>query len=341
MRPFVCSPASPSTLAKVARPVGLASMLLLQLLAGGAASAFGDVVFFGDSLTDTGNTCATVSGLGGGFVPGRCSNGPVWADDFVAALGLGSEATSSASGGSNYANGGARSTNLTDQIDAYTTANGGAADPDALHVVWLGGNDILFDVLFPSGGPGTMQAAAERIGAGIESLAAAGAQDFLVLNAPDVGLVYGSPLANPPFATGTSAFGEADRAVLTGLTIEFNAALDDVLAALTGVSVLTIDATGSFADIIDDPSAFGFSPAAVDSSSQSSPFPIACFADPACAADPQGAIADGFLIFDSVHPTTALHRLIARDAIAAVVPEPSTGLCLAIGLAILARRARS
>jgi outer membrane lipase/esterase len=166
-------------------------------------------------------------------------------------------------------------------VGAYTSAGSGAADPEALHVVWLGGNDVLFEVILGGSGSGAMQAAAGRIGAGIESLAAAGARHLLVANAPDVGRVYGNPILNPPFAQTSTPFGEADR-------------------------------------------------------SQSRAFPIACLADPACAADPEGPIADGFLIFDSVHPTTAVHRVIADGALAAVVPEPSTAACLALGLALLA-----
>jgi phospholipase/lecithinase/hemolysin len=198
-------------------------------------------------------------------------------------------------------------------------------------------------VILGSSGPGAMQAAAARIGAGIESLAAAGARHFLVANAPDVGRVYGNPLLNPPFAQTATPFGEANRAILTGLSLEFNAALAGVLGSISVESLVAIDVLGSFDAVIDDPEAFGFSQGAVDSDSQSRAFPIACLADPACAADPQGQVADGFLVFDSVHPTTALHRRIADGALAAVVPEPSTAACLALGLAMLAgqRGARS
>lgn len=321
-------------------PLLVFASLALPLALSAPARAYSDVVFFGDSLTDTGNTCAAFANAGVGFAEGRCSNGPVWADHFVQGLGLGAEATSSATGGSNHANGGARARDLATQIDAYTSGGSVAADPDALHVVWLGGNDVLFEVLQPPSGPGAMQTAAERIGAGIETLAASGARHFLVANAPDVGGSYGNPLQNPPFAASATPFGEAQRALLGDLTLEYNTALDAVLAALdVAGSVLTLDAAGPFANVLDDPAAYGFSPDAVDTTSQSEAFPIACLANPVCAADPQGAVADGFLVFDSVHPTTALHHLIAEQALAAV-PEPSTGLCVGLGLAALARRRR-
>jgi len=314
----------------------------VALVASSEALAFSSVVFFGDSLSDTGNTCAAVAGLGGGFAPGRCSNGPVWSDYLVAGLGLGSEATSSAAGGSNYANGGARTLDLTGQIDAYLSAEDGTADADALHVIWLGGNDVLFEVIAPSGDPDAMANAAARIGAGIESLAAAGARRFLVANVPDPGLAYGNPIFNPPFAAGPVPFAEGERAFLSGLTLELNTALDDVLGTLGTVgSVIAVDMFAPYRAVLDDPGALGFLERAVDSTSQAGTYPIACLVDPVCAADPHGAVADGFLVFDSVHPTSALHRLIADEALSAVVPEPSTAFGVGLGLAMLALRSRA
>lgn len=319
--------------------LALVSVLAALLLAPpGEARAYGDLVFFGDSLTDTGQTCASIASSAEGFAPGRCSNGPVWADYLVADLGLGAEAASSASGGSNYAVGGAASSGFAAEIDTYLAARGGTADPDALHVVWLGGNDILYEVTLFGQGPDAMQQAAHRIGDGIESLAAAGARHFLVANAPDVGRVFGDPLRNAPLGPGPTPFSEAERAELTALSLEFNAALDEVLGGVDVQTLLAVDVVGVFDALIAEPAASGFSADAVDSTSQSRAFAVACLADPVCAADPQGDVADGYLVFDSVHPTTALHRLIADEALARLVPEPSTALCLGLGLALLAAR---
>lgn len=321
-------------------PALAASLLLVSVASNGRAHPFGGAVFFGDSLTDTGNVCATVGALGGGYAAGRCSNGPVWADHLVQGLGLGDEATSSATGGSNYASGGSTSSSLAGQVDAYLAAGGGAADPNALHVIWLGGNDVLFEVLgFASGGPGAMQTAAESIGAGIERLSAAGARYFAVANAPDVGRAYGNPLLNLPFGAGSAPFSEAERVLLRSLSLEFNQALAGVLGSLPVDSLVAIDALAAFDAVIADPTAYGFPAAAVDASDPAHAFGRACLADPACAADPQGPVADGFLIFDSVHPTAAFHRTIANEALR-VVPEPSACLCIAAGLLGLGLRRR-
>lgn len=320
----------------------LAAALLVGPLAASAhAHPFGSLVFFGDSLTDTGNVCATLGALGGGYAAGRCSNGPVWADHLVQALGLGDEATSSASGGTNYAVGGSTSSSLAGQVGAYLAAGGGAADPAALHVIWLGGNDVLFEGLgIGGGGAGAMQAAAERIGAGIEQLSAAGARYFAVANAPDVGSAYGNPLLNRPIGSGTVPFGDAERERLRALALEFNDALEGVLAALSVDSLVAVDTLAAFDAVIADPAAYGFPSAAVDASDPAHPFALACLADPVCAADPGGAVADGYLIFDSIHPTTAFHRAIAQEALRLVVPEPSAALSIAAGLLGLALRRR-
>ena len=55
--------------------------------------------------------------------------------------------------------------------------------------------------------------------------------------------------------------------------------------------------------------------------SDDSDFGVPCLVDPGCAADPQGAISDGFFLFDAIHPTTAMHGVIA-DRAAVLVPEP-------------------
>jgi len=189
-------------------------------------------------------------------------------------------------------------------VDAYLAAGGGAADPNALHVIWLGGNDVLFEVLgFASGGPGAMQTAAESIGAG------------------------------------SAPFSEAERVLLCSLSLEFNQALAGVLGTLQVDSLVAIDALAAFDAVIADPTAYGFPAAAVDASDPAHAFGRACLADPACAADPQGPVADGFLIFDSVHPTAAFHRTIANEALR-VVPEPSACLCIVAGLLGLGLRRR-
>src|SRR4051812_45257100 len=87
---------------------------------------FGRLIVFGDSLSDIGNA-------------GRFSNGPVWVETLARELGL--ELRPSSAGGSNYAIGGARASDLRLQLHEFL----GQPQPAlgrALIIVYGGGNDL-------------------------------------------------------------------------------------------------------------------------------------------------------------------------------------------------------
>lgn len=177
------------------RSVSLLVIILVALsgwsLQTSAAATYSDMFVFGDSLSETGNFEAI--GIGGLVYPapyatGRFSNGPVWVEHLAGNLGL--SVSASAAGGNNYAWGGARTGgqpgplppfDLGVQALAYLVGTGGVADPDALYVVWGGGNDAL---------AGDVAGSASDIGSIITSLANAGANHFLVPNLPEIGLPF-------------------------------------------------------------------------------------------------------------------------------------------------------
>ena len=132
----------------------LVSALALALAGSSVAQAqsFSDVVVFGDSLSDAGNV---------GFVDGNPATLPgssfttnpdsVYAE--IVAQAFGYSGTYSLAGGSNYAFGGAcaransgsftcglspGSFSLTTQLGGYLAGHGGAADPNALYMMWGG-----------------------------------------------------------------------------------------------------------------------------------------------------------------------------------------------------------
>ena len=188
------------------------------------------------------------------------------------------------------------------------------ADPDALYVVWLGGNDVLG---IPSS-PTAMQDAVDDIIAGIQDLQGMGAQHFLVPNLPDIGRAYGD--FSLPAGSG-SIFTPADRDAVTALSLDFNDRLATALAAHSFVSLYELDIEGLVEELFADPAAFGIVPAAVDTTSDDTDFGVPCLVDLPCLLDPQGAVADGYFLFDAIHPTTAMHAVIA-DRAALLVPEP-------------------
>ncbi len=309
-------------------------VLLLFVPRTSAAQEFSDVFFFGDSLTDTGIFCAGLDLVTGqGYAPGRCSNGAVWADVLVDALGVSLDPLES------FATGGNTTSDLDTQIGFFeaTLFPSFEADPDALYVVWIGSNDVL---AMPTS-PTAMQNAVNRVINGIEGLADLGAEQFLVPNLVDVGRAWGHFNFDFPEVKG-EIFTPNERDTVTSLSNDFNARLHTALAGLSGVTIHELDVHGLLEDVFASPASFGFSPAAIDTASDDTDFGIPCLEDAACANDPQGAIADQFILFDALHPTKKAHAIIG-DRAARLVPEPGTVLLQVAGLlsALVVGRGRS
>lgn len=171
------------------------------------ASAAGQDVtetyFFGSSTTDAGNLNIAVPGVlpSPPYFMGRASNGPVWAEYFADLLGT--DATPSFLGGSNYAVGGARTcvVNLgfippiTAQVADYLTDAASIEDPRALHVLQSGANDLTAAKLQPpQTAKQTMRAAVQCTEAMLTDLYNAGARSFVVTTLPALPTAPTSPI---------------------------------------------------------------------------------------------------------------------------------------------------
>jgi len=197
------------------------------------ANAFSDVFVFGDSLSDSG----AFSGLFPAACPAapyagcRFSNGPTWAENLATDLGLSAD-TAYGGGGTNYAIGGERSDELLfdtffgGQIPNFSTSVGGVADPNALYIVWAGGNDFLQNDPLGTYLPGD---AASNIIDAVLALSAFGATDFLVPNLP---------IADP-------------------WAFSFNSSLSAGLDALIGLNIIQFDTLTFFGNVVTNPGAFG------------------------------------------------------------------------------------
>jgi outer membrane lipase/esterase len=318
----------------------LTPLLFATALVAGAAHAvpFGAVVTFGDSLADSGNN-AIVFDLNAppgtppgalrtpipidspAFVPlfpyasNRYSNGPVWAEQFAALLGL--DAAPSLLGGTNFAFGGAITGplgspfpfSLREQVSMFLSQTGGVAAPETLYVVQGGGNDAREALLIGAVGGDFSSVIANyaiNISEIITELVTAGARDILIANTPDIGKI-----------PSTQALGPDVSALGTLIASELNAALDAVLTNFVfpeSFALHRLDLFGLLNELVADPGAFGMT----DVSN-------GCAFDPACIADPATTF-----FWDGLHPTTAGHALIAQAAFAEVtaVPEPATPVLL-------------
>lgn len=321
---------SPTPSSRPRTAVAFAPILLVLLLVSrpSAAQEFSDVFFFGDSLSDTGIFCTGLVFSEQGYAAGRCSNGDLWADVLAEALGVNLDPLEE-----NFAKGGDTTSDLDDQITAFEISLlFQDVDPDALYAIWLGSNDVLD---MPSS-PTAMEDAVARVIDGIEELRGMGAEHFLVLNLPDVGRAWGHFNFEFPAVEGEGEiFTPLERDAVTALSSEFNLLLDQALATLTGVTVRRLDVHAIVEEVFANPASFGFSPSTIDATTDDTAFGIPCLENGPCANDPQGAIADQFILFDGLHPTTAAHALIGARAVQ-LVPEPGVVAAQALGLLLAA-----
>ena len=301
-----------------------------------APSPFSSLFVFGDSLSDNGNNKLTIGQngaqviTGNSYIPtqpyasGVYSNAGMWVSSFAAGLGLASYAAPSLAGGGDYAYGGARATvdgsffgfppSATTQLNGYlgTVAS---ISSSALFVIAIGGNDVraVGDAIAggaPLSSIATAAAAyATGVGNMVDALQAKGAKNIVVWDAPNVG--------KSPAALAGPAGGAA---LATSIATSFNQALSQRLLGEPGVT--TFDVFGLINTITANPSAYGLSNVT-----------DACGALTNC--DPSK-----YLFWDGIHPTSAGQALVA-GAMLAAVPEPSSLLMLAVGVALLvARRSR-
>lgn len=280
------------------------------------------IIVFGDSLSDTGNgfefvrTSSTPPDYGmtqllipnapyarGGH---HLTNGATWIELLARPLGLAGSVQPAFTGESpnamNFAIGTARArddgTNpsLAFEVAAFLQKTGFDAPSDALYVIEIGANDVRDAAATgdPVQGALILQEAATAIASAIQTLYEAGARNFLIWTVPDAGL---TPLARflEPLIPGTIA--GASLATTT-----FNAALSSALAPLAGLPNITLvpfRADLLVNTIVTAPGAFGLTNV-TDACVMPTVAPFFCQAP------------DEYLFWDGIHPTAAVHAIVAR-----------------------------
>ena len=265
----------------------------------GDAPPFSGMYVFGDSLSDTGNFYALT---GGTFPPspyfeGRASNGPVWVEYLADNLGFDSDSVfnyavyGATSGRDNFNDSpadGWEFPGLHDEIDLFVEdLNGGRADENALYVVWTGANDFFADDFDPNRSIAT---AVRNTARAVRRLHAQGARHILVINLPDLGLT--------PYGQSVEPEG-----ILSYLTFVYNENLTQALdqLAFVGVETIRVDAAGELQNIVDHPGEYGLTNVT-----------------DAYLPENIGQDPDDFLYWDSVHPTTVGHEIIAAEVAAEI-----------------------
>ncbi len=284
---------------------------------------YNQIVIFGDSLSDTGNLFAALQGFfpAAPYFQGRFSNGPIWVDQLAPQLGLKPNQVL------NFAIGGATTgqaniipltlpgiplpplPGLLTEVDQYHTLLGSKpANPNALSIIFAGGNDFLTlpPTLLQGVMAGNVQSFIGLFGAVVQSvqnvatavteLAHLGATTIAIANLPNLGR---TPLL---VQQGLSA-------VASAFSIGFNVVLEKTLIQLERslkVDIAQVDLFSLGEAIAQRPQEFGFTNLKDPLKDQINP------------VNPEG-----FFYWDDFHPTTQVDSLIA-DSFKRSLSKPTT-----------------
>lgn len=271
-----------------------------------SAGPISSVYAFGDSNVDTGNLFGVLGQPGG-----RNSNGRLITEYVAQRFGvpLTNYAWSGATSGITNVAGtfipSVLNTGLLSQVVGFSNAlGGGAADPNALYIVWAGSND-LFGINHSDSAAvaSRVNGVVSNLTQALTSLDALGADQILVAT-----------------RTPRPSLTSADN--LAGITL--NAAIRGLISGLDeslGAEIEVFDAYALIEQMVLNPSAYGFTEASA-----------LCSLDPLCATDL--TVASHYINWDAAHKTTRVHELLA-EAMLRQVPEPTTLALLAISLLAL------
>lgn len=287
------------------------------------------LVVFGDSLSDTGNLFVgqrvnstppdyLMDPLDPLLIPSAAyprgghglTNGAPWVEVLARSLrspaNAGPALRSENPRATNYAVAGARAYddginfNLASQVGVFLADFEAGAPSGALYVIAIGGSDVR-DTLF-NGDFSIVFQGVESIAANIQALHQAGARKFLVWNAPNVGLAPSIRVLEPHFQ-GLSA----TATFVSGL---FNSILENrlvTLDALPGIEIVRYDIFTALTDFHANPATYGL--VEVDQPC------ITPNVAPFKCRKP-----DQYLFWDGLHPTSAVHAIVARQVEALLAP---------------------
>lgn len=175
-----------------------------------------------------------------------------------------------------------------------------AADPDALYILWVGGNDYTDPDIVSSVNP---EEVIDNLETEIESLYDLGARDFFIPNLPDLGK---TPLADTPDFP-------ASPEVLTELTHAHNSLLDvtihELENSLTGANFTLFDVNTLFDEVVMNPAEYGLTNVSD------------AYLDPTTLMPTMGASPDDYLFYDTLHPTELGHELVSNFALEALASK--------------------
>jgi len=306
---------------RINRLAGLVAALAMTMVSVPAGAAnIDNVVFFGDSLSDTGNVWFATngfppppyfqgsSGMAPEFTGGQWSSpeGPSWPTLFAGRFGLmATPSVTQVPYANNFAWGGARTGVNTgfgqdptavpwlDQQVAFYEASlaGSPTGAGTLVSIMIGGNDVANNLFDPT----AIEAGMTSIINQMTKLYGLGVRQFLISNVPDVGVT-------PRFQQ-LDALQPGTAALATAVTLQWNAALEAALEEL--------ELPGAVITFFDFYS-FGQDPELLEVFANTTD---ACLTETSLCDDPAS-----YFYWDSFHPSSTSHALLAEGLFETLVP---------------------
>lgn len=296
-------------------------LLLATVTSASAQPPVEKLVIFGTSLSDPGNAFALVGGtntppdyLNDAFLVPTApytrgghhfTNGPTWIEQLARTLKANINAEPAFKGSNpramNFAVGAARAretgvnANLPLQVATFLQSKGGVASPEALYVIEIGTNDVRDALGAGPGGPAILAAALTSVRMNVDALYAAGARRFLIWNVPNPAFTPVIRSLNNPLVSAAAA----------ALATSYNSGLDGQIAVLRatrpGIAIEVLNVSQLLNTVVANPAAFGFTNIVTPCITPSEA-PFFC------------QQPDDYLFWDGVHPTAAMHAVVAAFA---------------------------
>lgn len=290
-----------------------------------APRSFSSYFFFGDSLSDNGNTFAITGTPPAPYFNGRFSNGPTFPEYLKPGVAAHTAAGPTVRTNLDFAFGGATAApgslvpNLGQQLGFYQ-ARGITAGANDLFVLLAGANDLLDTVAVPANqnGPALVASgvrASQAVASAVRTLGTLGAKNIFVLNLPDIS-------RTARFVTGTGA---PAATLVQGGVVAFNQDIAGQLGTVglaPDVRLTLFNLNGIFTTILDHGPLFGLTNTRQE------------FLGLLAAGQNPGDV-NGFLFWDGIHPTTKVHQIVANAALEALNPELVLGTAGVQGTAAL------
>jgi len=336
----------PTQSKKIFRVAALAVTLSASALSAVSASGYNQFIGFGDSTMDsgyfryspTGGSPALPDGTPATYIDSLIARtvaaggsgaflGPGIVDTIQIAsrFGLTANPVTMPGGGTNYANGSAQTYATTEengfanglynnvpvtaQVSNYLTSVNGHANPNALYMVSIGGNDLAWLDAQIDVDPATyIHSLSNALSASIISLHAAGAQHIMVLSP----YAYARTVEEDGYVSPANQRNIAESA-------QYASEVREILHA-AGVNFVPVDIEGLLKYVSQHPLQFGFTPESVLAAHTACSVPSALVCSPAQLVSPDAE--QTHLWSDSHHLTTA-GQTIESDLMYSLLTAPA------------------